>query len=501
MNGFLGHNGSGRFFSAGPLIAYAANSLSIKNRYVFTRHNRLRLRYSVFPAMLMLCFLLGAVFSSSPSIEHLGTHKQLALVEPAAGRAEIARAPDDVFEQYAHRQEVLSRTLPQDVSNVVVPPLVPNKIETRTEKMTIGKGDTLTGFLSKAGLDNKEAFLASKAMEKHLDPKHIKPGQTVSVTQRSDRSGRYHLQDMVFTIDPLQAVYLTRTTTGDFTSKLVEKKALRKTYAQSATIDVSLYGSAAKAGIPVSVIAEAIRIFSWDVDFQRDIRRGDKLSLLYERHETEEGVPVKGVNILYASLTVNGHEIPLYRFETSDGSIDYFQPDGRSVRKTLMKTPIDGARISSGFGVRQHPVLGYTKMHKGVDFAAPRGTPIYAAGDGVIEKASRYGSFGHYVRIRHNSSLKTAYAHLNGYGKGISAGVRVKQGQVIGYVGTTGRSTGPHLHYEVLKNGAQVNPNSLDLPLGEILKGEQLARLQTKIKQVSAQYERMIGGARYVSAE
>jgi len=200
---------------------------------------------------------------------------------------------------------------------------------------------------------------------------------------------------------------------------------------------------------------------------------------------------------LFANIKTNGREKPIYRFEMDNGRVDYFGPDGTSIRKTLMKTPIDGARISSGFGYRRHPVLGYNKLHKGMDFAASTGTPIYAAGDGTVTYAARKGSYGNYISIRHNSKLGTAYAHLNKFKKGIRKGSVVKQGDVIGYVGTTGRSTGPHLHYEVLVNGVQVNPRSVKLPTGETLSGSELARFKSMVRSVDQEYASLTKGLKY----
>ena len=196
-------------------------------------------------------------------------------------------------------------------------------------------------------------------------------------------------------------------------------------------------------------------------------------------------------------MNTGGREKPIYRYKMDDGRVDYFEPDGTSIRKTLMKTPVDGARISSGFGYRRHPVLGYNKLHKGMDFAAPTGTPIYAAGDGVLEYAARNGSFGNYARIRHNSKLKTAYAHMSKFKKGMHKGKTVKQGEVIGYIGTTGRSTGPHLHYEVLVNGVQVNPRSVKLPTGETLTGEQLKRFKSLIQGINQEYASLTKGLKF----
>ena len=197
--------------------------------------------------------------------------------------------------------------------------------------------------------------------------------------------------------------------------------------------------------------------------------------MFFERLHDDLGRPVKEGNLLYANLTLSGTALRLYRYEDADGIIDYYNEHGHSVRKALLRTPVDGARLSSGFGMRRHPILGYSRMHQGIDFAAPSGTPIKAAGDGVIEVAGRDGGYGNYVRIRHNSEHKTAYGHLSRFASGIRPGVRVRQGQTIGYVGSTGQSTGPHLHYEVMVNNAQVNPMSLRLPTGKVLAGLDLA--------------------------
>nr|WP_240969456.1 M23 family metallopeptidase [Sneathiella limimaris] len=251
------------------------------------------------------------------------------------------------------------------------------------------------------------------------------------------------------------------------------------------TIDNSLFLSASQAGLPTSVIIDLIRIFSYDVDFQREIQPGDSFEVFFERFVDEDGRPLKEGEIQWASMTLSGTQISLYRYKTSDdGVTDYYTEKGHSVRKTLMRTPIDGARLTSSFGKRKHPILGYTKMHKGADFGAPRGTPIMAAGNGVVEVAGRNGGYGNYVRIRHTTEYKTAYAHMKGFAKKIRKGARVKQGQIIGYVGSTGRSTGPHLHYEVHKNGRQINPMSVKLPAGRKLKGKMLTAFENYTKDV-----------------
>jgi murein DD-endopeptidase MepM/ murein hydrolase activator NlpD len=237
------------------------------------------------------------------------------------------------------------------------------------------------------------------------------------------------------------------------------------------------------------MVSELIKPFSYDVDFQRDIQPGDRFEVLYERMVDEQGRAIRNGDVLAATLVVGGRSLTLYRFDD-----DWFDPNGKSVRKALLQTPIEGARLTSGFGARRHPLLGYTKMHKGVDFGAPTGTPIMAAGDGVVEKADWFSSYGKYVRIRHNGTYSTAYAHMSRIN--VRAGQKVKQGQVIGAVGTTGRSTGPHLHYEVLVNNKQVNPKSIKLPVGRTLAAAELK----KFRQTVAQVEKQVASLRGASA-
>ena len=238
------------------------------------------------------------------------------------------------------------------------------------------------------------------------------------------------------------------------------------------------------AGLPISILMEMVQIFSFDVDFQREIQKGDKFEVLYENQLNDDGETVALGPVLFASLSLSGKILGLYRHEPGNGPVDYFNIKGQSARKALMRTPINGASLSSGYGMRRHPILGYNKMHRGLDFSAPRRTPIVAAGDGVIEVAGRNGSYGKYIRIRHNGTYKTAYAHMKGYARGMRAGKRVRQGQTIGYVGTTGRSTGPHLHYEVLRNGTQMNPRKLKLPTGQKLKGTALAQFERQVRKI-----------------
>jgi murein DD-endopeptidase MepM/ murein hydrolase activator NlpD len=299
-------------------------------------------------------------------------------------------------------------------------------------------------------------------------------------------------------INATQSVSLQKTADGEFQTAMVKKPVITRTYARSARIETSLYGSALKAGIPAEVIAYLIKTYSYNVDFQRDIRHGDLIQVMYTQDETKDGDFVKAGNMLYARLVIDGRDVAIYRFE-HDGGVSYYTADGKSIRNILMRTPIDGARISSRFGMRFHPVLGYTRMHKGIDFAAPIGTPIYAAGDGVVERCNHFSSYGNYIKIRHNRSTETAYAHISRFAKGMHKGEHVHQGEVIAYVGETGRATGPHLHYEVLIHGKQVNPATVSLAQADPLRGKTLSAFKAHVGKINQQFSVLNGGVQTAS--
>ena len=250
----------------------------------------------------------------------------------------------------------------------------------------------------------------------------------------------------------------------------------------------NLYISALKSGMPENTLLEMISLLGFSVDFQREIRSGDSFEVLFTKeidilsNEVTQTKPIK-----YVSMNLSGNKLNFFKYEDRFGSPQYFDENGKSSKRTIMKTPINGARLSSKYGNRKHPILGYTKMHRGLDFAAPSGTPIFAAGDGIIEKAGWNGSYGKYIRIRHTGTYKTAYAHLSGFHKRIKIGRRVLQGKIIGYVGTTGRSTGPHLHYEVIKNNIQVNPMRIKLPAGKNVSKANFNNYRNHVKKILSQ--------------
>ena len=353
--------------------------------------------------------------------------------------------------------------------------------------MVVASGDTLMDLAVRAGAPRTQAYAAIERLTEAFDPRRLQIGQQITL-QLEEEAGTMQLAAMGVQPDVTSQVWVTAAPSGDYEISEYQAELEIQYAAAKGTIEGSLYQASINAGIPDDVLIGLIRVYSYDIDFQRDIRAGDRFEVLYEQEVLPDGTVARNGNVLFASLTLQGRPHTIYRFETEDGTVDYFSPDGRSIRKALMRTPIDGARISSSFGMRKHPVLGYSRMHRGVDFAAPSGTPIFAAGDGVVEVAGRNKGYGNYIRIRHNRVLKTAYAHLRGFADGVSQGTRVSQGQVIGYVGTTGLSTGPHLHYEVLVNGTQANPMTVDIPSGPALEGATLARFHEWATQLDLAY-------------
>jgi murein DD-endopeptidase MepM/ murein hydrolase activator NlpD len=382
---------------------------------------------------------------------------------------------------------------PPAIPALVVEPEPPGPLVHTVE---IENGDNLMEVLVKAGAERADAYTAIQSLKGVYDPRRdLRVGDELQITlgpatdiSRVAETPDYKLSSLRLPVTYDREVEVERADGDDFVAREIELPLTTELVRVSGAIDSSLFVNGRDAGIPISVLIELIRIYSFDVDFQRDIWSGDAFEIMFERQRNEDDAVVNNGDIHYAKLTLRGTGLPFYRFETSKGTIDYFNEKGESVRKALMKTPLDGARLSSRFGNRKHPILGYTRLHAGVDFAAPTGTPIYAAGDGTVEVASNKGGYGKYIRIRHNGTYSTAYAHLNGYARGVGSGKRVRQGQVIGYVGTTGSSTGPHLHYEIHRDGKQINPLGLKLPSGEKLKGDRLATFQSLRESVDARY-------------
>ena len=406
----------------------------------------------------------------------------------------IAAAPPPVDIEQAHARAIPSASHAAILQNIAVTSqfLEEPAPATRLKRVEVARGDTLMDLLVDAGLTRREAHEAITSLGSVYDPRRLKPGQEIFLTLAASPIPEGSAEDrqllrLALRPNLERSIEVERNAEEPgFKARAIERPLTEQLNTKRATIDSSLVEAAQLESVPPNILIEAIRTFSFDVDFQREIQPGDTFEFFYETFHDPEGRLAKTGRLLYAAMTLSGKEISYYNFTGKDGESDYYNAEGQSVRKALLRTPIDGARISSGYGKRKHPISGYTKLHKGVDFAAPRGTPIYAAGRGTVEAAGRNGGYGKYVRIRHNSTYKTAYAHMKAIAKGVKRGAKVRQGQVIGYVGSTGRSTGPHLHYEIHKNGRQVNPMSVRLPSGEKLKGEKLARFQERRAEIDA---------------
>ena len=387
-----------------------------------------------------------------------------------------------------------------DVLSQLLPPPDSTTENMRSTTLVVERGDTLQKMIRRGGASAAEAESVVSAMRSYFDPRKLQVNQEISLTLEARElplaaAGYPHgapadnppmrLSHLTIQTDVNRFVTVKRQQDGSFLADEIVTELLRRPTLAKGTIDSNLFTAARKAGASADTVVELIRLFSFDVDFQRDIREGDAFEILFDQELDYNGEVARAGPIRYASLTLSGKRKALFRFQPpGEADADYFDENGKTARKALMKTPIDGARLSSGFGPRKHPILGYTRMHKGTDFAAPRGTPIMAAGNGTVEIAGRNGGYGNYIRIRHNGQYKTAYAHLSKFARGVRKGAKVRQGQTIGYVGSTGRSTGPHLHYEVHFNGKQVNSRTLKLPTGQSLKNANLVAFQRAREEI-----------------
>jgi len=334
----------------------------------------------------------------------------------------------------------------------------------------ISKGETLNKILNNYQIPKNEINEIIKVLSKENKLNKLKTNQIIEFT--IDRSENNKITNFLFPISRTKKIQLTRNSISDnFKKRKIITNLNKKIIFKEGKILKSLYKTAINLEIQANVIIEFARVYGFQVDFQRDIRKGDSFQIMYEVFEDDEGKVFETGNVIFADLILRNQKNTLYYFDKKN-SVGHYDKNGKSVKKALMKTPINGARLSSSFGMRKHPIDGYNKLHRGTDFAAPLGTPIMASGDGKIIRAKWCGGGGNCIKIKHNSTYSTVYAHMSKFAFGIKSGVRVKQGQIIGYVGSTGKSTGPHLHYEVIKNGKKINSQKLKLPSGKILAGK-----------------------------
>ena len=332
-------------------------------------------------------------------------------------------------------------------------------------------GDTYQSIINKLNISKNEKKLLLDTILREKDLKILNINQKLKF--KFDNLQKHKIVEFKIETGKKNEILFLKSLNDQFKSEKIKKNYIKKLVYRETVIENSLYNSAINLGIKPNIIIEFARLYGFQVDFQRDIWKDDSFQIIYEEYTDDNNKVVDTGEIVFANLNLQNTDLQLYKYEYSENKVDYFDENGKSIRKTLMKTPINGARLSSSYGKRKHPILGYTKMHTGTDFAAPTGTPIMASGDGKVTKAGWCGGGGNCVKIKHNSTYQTVYAHMSKFGRGIKKGVRVKQGQIIGYVGSTGLSTGPHLHYEVIENGKKINSQKLKLPSGKILKGDE----------------------------
>ncbi len=371
--------------------------------------------------------------------------------------------------QYESLKKTLKNVYLQKTFKKIVSDLEDRYIEF---EYTVKEGDNYESIINGIKLPQNEKKIFIETVKKNKKIKILRPNQKIYF--KIDKKNKQRIDKFVIEVNKKKEIYYVRDyELNIFNSKIVEKELTKAIAYKESIITNSLYQSALRLKIKPNIIIEFARLYGFQVDFQRDVWKNDSFQIIYEEFLNKDGNVIETGNIIFANLNLQNQDLKLYRHEYEKNKIDYFDENGKSMRKTLMKTPINGARLSSSFGKRKHPILGFTKMHTGTDFAAPTGTPILASGDGLVVRAQWCGGGGNCVKIKHNRVYQTVYAHMSKFGRGIKKGARVKQGQIIGYVGSTGLSTGPHLHYEVIENGKKINSQKLKLPSGKVLKGDQ----------------------------
>jgi murein DD-endopeptidase MepM/ murein hydrolase activator NlpD len=439
---------------------FDVDDLAIDNEYF--RESRVRMR-TIFVVMFLVLLVMFFYFRSSVE-ERIEYEEEIEQIEPVT----------------------INVPHPNDEMNIDDYESIDYKVKS---------GDNFASILVGLEIDDQQIADALTVLKKVYNLRRLKVGQRINIKYRSrfketgdEEKGveEYRILDeIVVTISPEKNLIVTRGDDDKFKIQEVDKELVKYLIKYKGEISTSLYVDAIDMGVPANVMMEMIRLYSFDVDFQRDIRKGDMFEVLFETFYNEDGEKIKDGNILYSILNLRGEDIPMYRYKAKkDSRALYFDENGRSVQKSLLRTPINGARLSSRYGMRRHPILGYNKVHSGVDFAARTGTPFFASGDGVIVMKKWFGGFGNYIRIRHNSEYSSEYAHISRFKKGFGVGSRVKQGQVIAYVGNTGRSTGPHLHYGILYRGKRMNPNRVKSTPNKKLAGSDLEAFKISMENI-----------------
>ncbi len=357
-------------------------------------------------------------------------------------------------------------------------------------RVEVRPGETLVEAVRRTGVAATEARQVVALLGGALDTAHIRAGLALqALVTRAEGSRPSRLLALSMKTGPVSQVRLSRTPDGGLALKTLEEAVRQEATVASGTMQGSLYESAIRAGATPTLVAEATKLFAKKLDFARDIQPGDPFRLAFDRTATAGGKTVATGDLLYAEVGAKGRTTRFYRFE-HDGKTQFLDEVGQQLKALLLKTPLDGAHVTSSFGMRLHPLLGYTRLHPGIDFGAPTGTPVFAAGDGVVEEARWAGGYGHWLKLRHAGGWETGYGHLSRYAKGVRPGMRVKQGQVVAYVGSTGLSTGPHLHYEIMKAGRKIDPRGAKIPQGGVLNSAEIAAFKAQ----RARIDRLLAG-------
>lgn len=398
------------------------------------------------------------------------------------------------------QKDLESTVVSEDIEETEPKVIEEEKTQDPTDSLilfTVQSGDTLFKIFSDAGIAINDSYAISSAINKVYEVSKLKVGNQVEVKflPEADKPEDHDYYSKVsyikvITDDKIIEVYYDPKEKNYVANLIVIPLTIKETFAHG-TINDSLYLSAINSGVSPYAVMDFIKLFSYDVDFQRDIKSGDNFEIYYDYSINDKGQKVRDGNIIYAAITLSGKKKEIFRFSSDNQVVDYYNRTGESIRKTLLKTPINGAKISSGFGMRKHPILGYSKMHKGLDYAAPRGTPVLAAGDGIVHFVKVVSSgYGKHLEIKHSSKYSTLYAHLDRFASGIKKGSRVSQGDIIGFVGSTGMATGPHLHYELKERGKQVNPSKISFPKFPALTGANLQQFKNQLKIIEEKIQK-----------
>ena len=374
------------------------------------------------------------------------------------------------FDQYSENGESKDQELENNL--ITVKDFLFNQFNSGATKveLKVRNGDSIQRILYDQKISPSEVNNVLNALRREYNFGTLRNDQKVYLIVKREKNGNF-VSRLTVNIDNITSVHVFLNKDNVYETKRVTKILTKKNHLVETTIDRGIYRTAKQSGIENSIVAQFARLYGFEVDFQRDLKKNDKIKIFYERYLDDDGVSQRTGNIIYSEITNVERNIVLYRYEYPNGSIAYFTPEGKSIEKSLMRTPINGAKLSSRYGFRIHPILGYNQMHQGTDFAAPIGTPVMASGAGTVEYSGWKGGYGKFISIRHSPVYQTNYAHLQDYAKGMRRGTKVQQGQVIGYLGSTGSSTGPHLHYEVVVNGRKENSQTLKLPSAAPLEG------------------------------